>query len=272
MCPATVAETMMEAMINVAQEKAAAGNYAEAVQTIATFIGAVEDGDEKVRKTFGGNLVPLYCLRAKAHFEAGLKGDEPTGLEQARDDVRKAEESLDRFYEGVDAAERESIRVAIGNVIAADEALRNEAIAAVLKLRSTAPATAGKAPRQNEAGQARWAGSGAKVWPHVIFFLVGLVLWGITAGLFSIAFSENVASGIRTVFVVLSMVLFFVLFDLGCVRGWDWLSDRYSMGIYAWGIKVVVFLLLACTLIGAIPVLYWTGKGAMRWYYRRRGY
>ena len=72
MCPATVAETMMGAMISVAQEKAAAGNYAEAVQTITTFIETVEDGDDKVRRTFGANLVPLYCLRAKAHFEASL--------------------------------------------------------------------------------------------------------------------------------------------------------------------------------------------------------
>ena len=270
MCPATVAETMMQAMISLAQEKAAAGNYAEATQTITTFIGAVEDGDDKVRKTFGVNLVPLYCLRAKAHFEASLKGDEPTGLERARDDVRKAEESLDRFYEGLDAVQRESIRAAIGNVISADGPQRNDAIAAVLKLRSTAPATAGTAPQQSGAGRAQRAGSGANVWPHVIFFLVGLALWGLDAGLFSIAFSVNLV-GIRAVIAVLAMVLFFVLFDLGCVRGWDWLSDRYSMGIYAWGIKVVVFLLLACTLIGAIPVLYWTGKGAMRWYYRRRG-
>ena len=271
MCPATVAETMMGAMISVAQEKAAAGNYAEAVQAITTFIEAVEDGDDKVRRAFGANLVPLYCLRAKAHYEASLKGDEPTGLEQARDDVRRAEESLDRFYEGVDAAERESIRTAIGNVISADEPVRNDAIAAVLKLRSTAPATAGEAPQQSGAGRAQRAESGAKVWPHVIFFLVGLVLWGITAGLFSIAISVNLASGIKIVFAVLATVLFFVLFDLGCVRGWDWLSDRYSMGIYAWGIKVVVFMLLPVTLIGAIPVLYWTGKGAMRWYYQRFG-
>jgi len=271
MCPATVAETMMGAMISVAQEKAAAGNYAEAVQTITTFIGAVEDGDEKVRKTFGVNLAPLYCLRAKAHFEASLKEDEPTGLERARDDVRKAEESLDKFYEGLDAAQRDSIRVAIGNVISADEPLRNEAIAAVLKLRSTALPTVGNAPRQSGAGQTQRAGSTTNVWPHVIFFLVGLVLWGLDAGLFSIAFSGNSTSGIRTILGALSIILFLVLIDLGCVRGWDWLADRYSMGIYAWGIKVIVFMLLPVTLIGAIPVLYWTGKGAMRWYYQRFG-
>ena len=271
MCPATVAETMMGAMISVAQETAAAGNYAEAVQTITTFIGAVEDGDDKVRRTFGANLVPLYCLRAKAHFEASLKGDETTGLERARDDVRKAEESLDKFYEGLDPAQRESIRATIGNVIGADEPLRNDAIAAVLGLRSTALPTAGKAPHQSGADRAQRAGSSANVWPHVIFFLVGLALWGLDAGLFSIAFSVNLA-GIRAVIAVLSMVLFFVLFDLGCIRGWDWLSDRYSMGIYAWGIKVVIFALLLFSLIGAVPVLYWTGKGAMRWYYRRRGW
>jgi hypothetical protein len=265
MCPASAAETMMKAMISDATEKASAGNYPEAITTITTWIESIENNDDQVRETFGAGLVILYCSRAKLHFEAGSQSDDSAKLEIARNDVKKAEEALDQYCSGVGPNQKESIRASIYNVISADEKLRNEAFSVVSRLMTAPPTSTRNA-----------------LWVHFIFLLIGLVLWGVDGALFyalNIFFSlpsltsnmsPAVSAGLLIVIMLLPVVLFFVLVDFGAKWGWDWLSDRYSMGIYAWGIKVVIFFLLSFTVIGMIPVIYWTGKGAVRWYYRKQ--
>jgi hypothetical protein len=263
MCPATAAESMMQVMISSSREKAATGNYPEAIKTITSFIESIECNDDQVHKTFGTGLVALYCLRAKLRFEAGSQKDE-LELEMARNDTKKAEEALDRFCDEVGPDQRESIRTSIRNVISADEKLRNEGISAALQLTGV-----NRTQRTERA---------ATIWSHGIVFLIGLALWGGEMALgylvqwsFTSLPATGFGTGLAIAIMILFAIFFFVLVNLGCIRGWDWLSDRYSMGTYAWGIKVVVFFILPFTFIGAIPVIYWTGRGAVRWYYRERG-
>ncbi len=58
MCPASVAENMIEAMISVPNEERAAGDYASAIERLTMFIGSIEDNDAEVRSKFGTSLAP----------------------------------------------------------------------------------------------------------------------------------------------------------------------------------------------------------------------
>jgi len=268
MSPATVAETMMQSMIDLAQEKAAAGNYPEAVQTITTFIGSIEGQDAKVRKTFGMNLIPLYCLRAKVHVEVGNPGNDASRLQLAQEDVGKAEKALDEFYTGMDPAQKESARASIRNVIGADEKLRNESMSSILQLRNRFSPGGGKASRSGGANQARRAEVAGTVGAHGVFFAIGLVLWGLVVALgYGGSRIARSGSSLAWVLIIPCIVLFFVLF-FASLRGWDWLADRGTAGER---LKVVIVILLMMTMIGMIPIVYWTGKGAARWYYQRAG-
>ena len=268
MSPATVAETMMQSMINVAQEKAAAGNYAEAVQAMTTFIGSIEGQDAKVRRTFGTNLVALYCLRAKAHAEIGNPGNDASRLQLAQDDIAKASQSLDEFYTGMDPAQKESARASIYNVIGSDETLRSQSMASVLQLRNTFSPGTGRGSRPVSASQTRRAEAAGTLGAHALFFAIGLVLWGITAAL-AYGGSASGRSGSALIWVLLApaVVLFFVLL-FASIRGWDWLADR---GIAGERLKAMIVIILMITMVGFIPIMYWTGKGVVRWYYQRRG-
>lgn len=93
------------------------------------------------------------------------------------------------------------------------------------------------------------------------FFLLGAILWAIAFGLFSVGMKSDKV-------LWLALPLFFFLVHLA-LKGWDWLS-QYESGTYGWFLKVMAFVLLACTFIGMIPVCYWTGKAVARWYYNRR--
>jgi hypothetical protein len=261
MCPASAAENMVNAIIQIAQEKTAAGNYPEAIQTITTWVDTIENHEPKVRATFGMDLAPLYCLRAQAHFEMGKQGSDPSGLQLAEQDVARADQSLDEFYTRLDPAEKESAKAGIRNVISADDKLRAESVASILQLKA-------RFSRPGGAGQARRAEAAGTVGAHGIFLAVGLVLWGIVAGLVyggSLLIQKVPVLG--WVMVIPGVVLFFVLV-FASLRGWDWLADR---GIYGERLKVFIVILLMITMIGFIPVMYWSGKGVMRWYYQRAG-
>ncbi len=98
------------------------------------------------------------------------------------------------------------------------------------------------------------------------FFLLGAVLWAIDFGLlfWGVKFDNVLCNALW----LLSFPLFFFLIYLG-LKGWDWLS-QYESGTYEWGFKVMVFMFLVVTVIGMIPICYWTGKAVARWYYNRR--
>ena len=103
---------------------------------------------------------------------------------------------------------------------------------------------------------------------HGVFLAIGLVLWGLVAVLgYGGSLIARSGSSLAWPLFIPCMVLFFVLI-FASLRGWDWLADR---GIYGERLKVVIILFLLPTVIGTILIVYWTGKGAARWYYQRRG-
>lgn len=261
MCPASAAENMISAIVKIAQEKATAGNYPEAVQAITPWLETIENHEPKVRATFGMDLAPLYCLRANAQYEIGKRDNDPSKLQLAEEDVARAEKSVDEFYTRLDPPEKEGVKASIRNVISADGKLRAESVASILQLKD-------RFSRPGGAGRARRAEVAGTVGAHAVFFGVGLVLWGIVAALgYSGALIGQRGSALGWVLVIPATVLFFVLI-FASLRGWDWLADR---GVYGERLKVVIVIILMMTMIGFLPILYWSGKGVMRWYYQRRG-
>jgi len=260
MCPASAAENMISAIVKIAQEKAAAGNYPEAIQAITPWLETIETHEPKVRATFGMDLAPLYCLRANAHFELSKRDNDPSKLQLAEEDVARAAKSVDEFYTGLDPAQQESVKASVRNVISADDKLRAESVASILQLKDRF-----SRPRAGAARRAEVAGT---VGAHAIFFAVGLVLWGIVAALvFGGSRLIESVPVLGWVLIVPGVVLFFVLI-FASLRGWDWLADR---GIYGERLKAFIVIVLMMTVIGFLPIMYWSGKGVMRWYYQRVG-
>jgi hypothetical protein len=259
MCPASAAENMISAIVKIAQEKSAAGNYPEAIQAITPWLETIENHEPKVRATFGMDLAPLYCLRANAQFELSKQGNDPSKLQLAQEDVAKATNSFDEFYTGLDPAQQESVKASIRNVISTDDKLRNESMASILQLKN-------RFSHRGGAGQARRAEVAGTVGAHAVFFAVGLVLWGIVAALvYGGASLMPRGSVLGWVLIIPGAVLFFVLI-FASLRGWNWLADR---GIYGERLKAVIVIILMMTMIGLVPIMYWSGKGVMSWYYQR---
>jgi hypothetical protein len=103
---------------------------------------------------------------------------------------------------------------------------------------------------------------------HAVFCAVGLVLWGIVAALvFGGSRLIESVPVLGWVLIVPGVVLFFVLI-FASLRGWNWLADR---GIYGERLKAFIVIVLMMTVIGFLPIMYWSGKGVMRWYYQRHG-
>ncbi len=261
----TVAETMMDSMIDIAQRQAAEGKYPAAVATILMFISSVEDNDATVRQRLVINLVPLYSLRAKLNYEIGSSQGNASQVQKAQEDVHKAEAAFDEFYKGTDPTQRDALRAGIQNVVNADEKQRNDGLSLVLQLRTHSPASTKSAPGIHGKVPPRIASSASSIGPYAICFLIGLLVWGVFAALVWIAGLVDLS--ISAVFVVPAVPLFFLAVYLAD-RGSDWLYDHGFRGIQA---KFIAFLLLAGTVVGLIPVLYWTGKGTLRLYYQRRG-
>lgn len=275
MCPASTAEVMMNAMIKVAQDKIDAGDATEAIKTITTIIDSIVNNEAHVQKTFGQNLVYLYCSRAKLYFETGAAGVNTApgdgaapvdNMELARQDVHQAEAALDVHFPGLDATEKENVRANINAVISPDEKQRADGLAAVRQMKTAVPLSDGTATRSAGAGQAQ-SGQAGTIGAYALIFLIGLIAWGIIAGLFVVGFATTkTSSGVPWILMIPALILLYIAVDLA-TKGWDWLADR---GIYGWRLKVMLIIMLAMTIVGMLPIVYWTGKGAVRWYYRRR--
>jgi hypothetical protein len=102
----------------------------------------------------------------------------------------------------------------------------------------------------------------------LLYFVVGAVLWIITFAIMSsvmtsmanLSTPQELVKVYTVVFCVLAVILlglFFIAFN-----GWDWLSG-YKFGTPANLVKYMAFVILACTVVGMIPIFFWTGKGVV---------
>ncbi len=287
MGPASTAEVMMNALVKVAQDKVDAGDNAGAIKTLDMIVDSIVNNEAHVQKTFGQNLVYLYCWRAKLHCEIDTPGvqaapDNTTTpvddaasdddavlvdhMELARQNVRQAEAALETHFPGLDVAQKETARASINAVISPDEKQRADGLAAVRQMKTAVSLSGGTAAHSAGGRQAQDGEAGISLGVHAMVFVVGLIAWGLVIGLFYATFATSSSSEVSWVLMIPALILAYIAVDLA-TKGWDWLADR---GVYGWRFKVMLIVILLLTVIGALPVIYWTGKGAVRWYYQRR--
>jgi len=250
-----VAETLMTAMLDGVKEKVAAGNYSEAIKAATSFIGSIENNDTKVHKVFGANLVPLYCLRAKSYFEIGSQSNSTASLDTARQDIINAAKALDEYYKDVESTQAESIRTSINNMISTDEQLRADSFAVISQIGTTIKPPSGS-PSNSKVDGRSFAGLSTvfvEKWEgKALIFLVGAILWFIPLVL--------MAYGNFGIGFAIGIVLWFF-----CMLGWDSFPIGGGGGTQ---LKMMATWFLMATIIGMIPIAYWTGKTVLRWLLR----
>ncbi len=94
---------------------------------------------------------------------------------------------------------------------------------------------------------------------HIAFFLLGAFLWAIFIRIFTMPLDSPI--------VILGIVFFVIDVSLG-LKGWGWFA-QYGEGTVGEAIKFLAFFLIGCTVVGMIPICYWTGKGAIMWLHDR---
>ncbi len=96
--------------------------------------------------------------------------------------------------------------------------------------------------------------------------VLGAVLWAASAAvIMAIAgSSKSVSSRDQNPIVMIIALIPFLVAGAFALRGWDWFS-QYKFGTTGNFIKFLALMFLACTLIGMIPICYWTGKALIRW-------
>lgn len=250
MHPLTPVDSMMEAMAYIAKDKASSRNYMQAIKEITSYIDSIEAGNEKVHKTYGKNLVPLYCARAKAHYEKGAKTNDLSELELARRDVGRAVEVTRAFYPYMQPNDLAQMQQGIYNTISPDDHQRQEALNVIFHMTGEASFT----PAQRVVPLTQPPPS---FLTHVYSMLLGVGVWAVAVGIAYFGSSPGL--------VVAGLIAIFLLY-LSCFWGWSWLTDTYARGAWIFIAKAAVFLVILCTVVGLIPIIYWTGKGAMLWY------
>lgn len=84
-------------------------------------------------------------------------------------------------------------------------------------------------------------------------FALGAALWGSTLVLFAVV----MARGGSDEACGLALAPAFLLLFYG-IGGWDWMR-QYAFGTVGYLIKLMVSFLIALTVVGLIPIVYWTG-------------
>lgn len=88
-------------------------------------------------------------------------------------------------------------------------------------------------------------------------FVVGAIYWVITIFCITGVQYQN------GYLLLIGIVLGFASICYLAVKGWGWHSE-WKFGTVGGFIKFFVMLILAFTLVGIIPVAYWTGKGILQ--------
>ncbi len=94
----------------------------------------------------------------------------------------------------------------------------------------------------------------------IVMILIGAALWAVVL---AIVYAAVVVPDDPNLVVAIPAILCFVGAILLAMKGWDWMS-QYEIGTVGSAIKIFVLLMLPVTVIGALPICYWTGKGAAR--------
>jgi len=71
-------------------------------------------------------------------------------------------------------------------------------------------------------------------------------------------------SEVVTIIASIGLILLLLIPASCAMRGWGWMR-QYGSGTYGEALKMFVMVIIGLTIIGLIPIVYWTGKGGLEW-------
>jgi hypothetical protein len=246
-------DALIEGIVKNASEKLISDEYSQAVVESTKYLSSIEGLKPDIKKAYAAVIPKLYGIRAQSEYMLWLQTKDEHQLQVSKVDIDKATSAVETLYRDRSSENLIILKESILNLISEDENQRKESLKKIIELKIEV--VAAKQETSNI--------TLSKLWPYLLFFLTGAAAWGIFPLIFLIPGGSN-----STVLIVIAGILFFLLFML-TLKGWDWYSE-YKFGSYGSLIKYMATLFIGITIIGLIPVCYWTGKGIFRWVNERR--
>jgi hypothetical protein len=244
------AETMSRVMFDSVYKKIGSGDLQEAIKNADMYIETIEKQGENVLPAFGPVLVLLYCLRALARRVFGGQGNDANKTDLISADLTKALALPDFCYDKDGG--REFVQM-LSEKIGKSEKADQDLIQTVFNdIYNFSHKSSGGKKKESAAG-----GRFADLPRRILLFVIGAILWAVAV----LLFLGMMRSNRGVLLMILTVIPLYLLIDAG-INGWEWYS-QYKYNTVGGMIKGMAFLCLPITLIGIIPVCYWTGKGVM---------
>jgi hypothetical protein len=262
MAAQTVADALIDSMIRVSMQKAAEGKVDETVKTVSMYIDSLEKQNESTRKVYGKKMCMLFALRAKVVADAAYSGKGAADVGSATADIGRAKQAFEQYHAQVEPSVAQEIGAAISGLADPDAKVRDGNLAKIEKYVQSVSSAAAQTPVKG--------GAGVKLGLRALFFLVGLVMWGLMVLLFFLPIRFGTGSSNAATYILMAPGIVLMVVNINCaVSGWGWLAGRGSSGQR---LKAIVIVGLICTGVGLLFDMYWTGRGFLGWIARKRGW
>jgi hypothetical protein len=250
----SVVNAVIEAMLKNSSSQLLSGNYSQAIDESTKYLSSVQDLKPEAKKFYIPVILKLYGIRAQSYYMLWLQTNDEHLLQEAKLDQKKAYQSAEVLSQSVSYENLVALKENILNLIHEDANYRRDSLKAIIDTRFEG----------NTLNSESSTKAFSKFWYYIIFFLTGAIAWGIFPLIYLITRGGVSAGGsISTAVAFIIGLLFFLLFML-TLKGWNWFS-QYKFGSYGSLIKYMSTLFIGITVIGLIPICYWTGKGIFRW-------
>jgi hypothetical protein len=245
------AEVMIQVMVEATVKPMRAGAPAEAIAAASKYIPSLETQDAKVLQTFGSALAVLYLLRGTSRRALGLDRQDDGQIREAEGDLAKGLALMAQYG---DPSETTALAAVVDRI----RAMNAPGQAVIEAFLAEASLTSARSRRPAQA--AVQAGHGLRVLGRwALGTLVGGVLWIVAVLLFT---RVGIGMSRGNIFVMLLTVAPLYALIMAGIKGWSWFS-QYAYNTFGGMLKTFAFLLLGVSVIGTLPVFYWTGKGVL---------
>ncbi len=261
----STADMLLGTIEKMAQEESDKGNLDKGMKTLSAWIETTENHESRqTRQFYGPYMVRLYSLRARLQYEHSHKGNDRKMVDAALKDMQRAEQYFDYYFYGIDPAQKQRYKEYIYNMLCDDSRLRQDSYAGLSDLVTTIPPSPGGVAPSSQEKKAPLGGimEGpiSRINPKwidlLVPFLIGAGLWA--AAILMVAFGSNGQNnGLATIGIILIIVYLFM-----SINGWNALADRGRGGEQ---LRAFLVIILAGTIVGLVPVAYWTGKCVLKW-------
>jgi hypothetical protein len=250
----SVLGVMLDAMLKNAKTKLMSGDYSQAIDESTKYLSSVEGLKPEGKKAYALIMLQLFGIRAQSQYLLWLQTKDENLLQEARHNIEKAIQFAENLYQSRSFESLSALKENILNLIHEDSNLRIESLKVLTEIKIESNNGTYKASNK----------ALLKLWPYVVFFLTGAAAWGIFPLFFLLSRGLVTSTGsVPTVVAFIIGLLFFLLF-IFTLKGWNWFS-QYKFGSYGSLIKYMTTFFIGITVIGLIPICYWTGKGIFRW-------